>query len=185
MKAATKAKRRKRGRPMMNVAREPSGRVSRSGIDHGPADIIALKARVRHTGLPIDLAKDQKASSFIGYLSLIGPRDGISGNQYDAAVEYRDLRNAYLRAIKAPGAEYDSQVAGASEGEISQAYEDWCDRTIKTYGECRKAIQEAQNASRENLWAALDLVIIQDQRLHHMIGSTRILCNAMAKFFRI
>ncbi|MGB3389468.1 MAG: hypothetical protein WBA88_15955 [Pseudaminobacter sp.] len=146
--------------------------------------MVALKARARHTGLPVEQAKDQKASTFIGYLSLIGPRDGISGDQYDAAIEFRDLRSAYLRAIKAPGAEYEPH-AGGSEGEVSEEYEDWCDRTIKTYGECRKAIQEAQNASRENLWAALDLVVIQDQRLHHMIGATRILCNSLARFFRI
>lgn len=169
----------------MDAAREPSGRVSRSGRDHGEPNVIALKARARHTGLPVDQVRDQKASTFIGYLSLIGPRDGISGDQYDAAIDYLDLRRAYLRAIKAPGAEYEPHIGGSSEGEISEEYEDWCARTIKTHGECRKAIQEAQNASRENLWAALDLVVIQDQRLHHMIGATRILCNALGKFFRI
>lgn len=170
---------------MMDVAREPSGRVSRSGRSHAPADAVAIKARARHTGLKMDQVKDQKAGTFIGYLSLIGPRDGLSGNQYDAAIEYLDLRRAYLRAIKAPGAEYEPNGGGSLDSETSEEYDDWCDRTIKSYGECRKVIQEAQNASRENLWAALDLIVIEDQRLHHMIGATRILCNALAKFFRI
>ena len=68
-KARTAAAKRKakRGRPKMeNAAREPSGRISRSGIDHGPADIVALDARRRHLGVTKDQAKDQRAGSFIG-----------------------------------------------------------------------------------------------------------------------
>jgi len=169
----------------MECAREPSGRVSRSGIDHGPADIVALDARRRQLGISRDQAQDQKAGTFIGYLSLLGRRDGLSEEQYQAAIEYLNLRQSYLRAIGAPGRVLDGK-AGQSSGDVTDAYEEWVFGTKQAYADCRRAIMDAQMANRaENLWAALDLVIIQDQRLHHMIGATRILCNALCHHFRI
>lgn len=169
----------------MDGPREPSGRVSRSGIDHGPADVVALKARARHTGLPTALAKDQKAATFIGYLNLIGPRDGLSVPQYDAAVNFLGLRTAYLRSIKAPGIVMDGDAGGPPSDYISEEYEEWAQDTKEVYKDCRDAIQQAQNENRSsNLWAALDICVIQDQWMHHMIGDVRILCNALSRFFR-
>ena len=163
------------------VAREPSGRISRAA----PADVVALDARRRHLGLTRDQARDQKAGTFIGYLSLIGPRDGLSRIQYDAATNYIGLREAYLRAIGAPGRVIDGD-AGTPVAEVIDAYIDWVIDTKEVYADCRKAIQEAQNESRHaNLWGALDLCIHQDQALHHMIGDLRLLTNALARFFRI
>lgn len=170
---------------MEDVAREPNGRVSRSGIDHGPADIVALDARRRHLGLTKEQAKDQKAGTFIGYLNLIGPRDGLSDDQYEAATNYLGLHNAYLRAIGAPGRVIDGET-GIPVSEVTDAYIDWVIDTKDVYADCRKAIQEAQNESRHaNLWGALDLCILQDQHMHHMIGDLRLVCNALARFFRI
>lgn len=187
-KARTKAAKlkAKRGRPKMeDVAREPSGRVSRSGIDHGPADIVALDARRRHLGLTVEQAKDQKAGSFIGYLNLIGPSDGLSDDQYEAATNYLGLHNAYLRAIGAPGRVLDGET-GIPASEVTDAYIDWVIDTKEVYADCRKAIQESQNEARHaNLWAALDYCIIQDQHIHRMIGDLRILCNCLARFFRV
>lgn len=162
------------------VAREPNGRVSRAA----PADVVALDARRRHLGLTKEQAKDQKAGSFIGYLSLIGPRDGLSGSQYEAATNYLALRQAYLRAINAPGRVIDGVSTAAPD--ITEAYEEWVANTKEVYADCRKAIEEAQNENRRaNLWAALDLCIHQDQTVHHMIGDLRIVCNALARFFRV
>lgn len=169
---------------MEDVAREPNGRVSRSGVDHGPADIVALDARRRHLGLTQEQAKDQKAGTFIGYLNMIGPRDGLSDDQYEAATNYLSLRQAYLRAISAPGRIVDSEGYGIDN--VTEAYEDWVRDTKDAYEACRRAIQDAQTENRgANLWAALDLIVIQDQHMHHMIGDLRILCNALARFFRI
>lgn len=189
MKARTVAAKRraKRGRPMKeNAPREPNGRVSRSGIDHGPADVVALDARRRHLELTKDQAKDQKAGSYIGYLNLLGPRDGLSDGQYEAATNYLGLREAYLRAIGAPGRVVDGEAGGASSSDVSDAYIDWVIDTKEVYADCRKAIQEAQNQHREaNLWAALDLCIIQGHHMPHMVGDLRLVCNALARFFRI
>lgn len=187
-KARTKAAKlkAKRGRPMIEgVAREPSGRVSRSGRDHGPADVVALDARRRHLGLTRDQAKDQKAGSFIGYLNLIGPRDGLSDDQYKAATNYLGLHTAYLRAINAPGRVLDGE-AGTPPAEVTDEYVDWVIDTKEVYADCRRAIQEAQNENRRaNLWGALDICIHQDQHMHHMIGDLRLLTNALARFFRV
>ena len=134
-------------------------------------------------GLSRDQAQDQKAATYIGYLNLIGREEGLSDSQYEAATNYLNLRDAVLRSLKAPGVIYDGD--GCSSGdEITESYEEWVEKTQASYTKCRAVIQEEQNNSRENLWAALDLVVIRDQHLPHMIGATRILCNALGRYFR-
>lgn len=175
--------RRKRGRPKVeNVAREPNGRISRNTNDTNRAGI---KRRAERLGLTVVQARDQKAATFIGYLNLLGRVDGISDDQYEAALKFLDLRRSYLLAIKAPNAERSDEGAGHTSSEISDSYIDWCRDTVEKYEKCKKAIQHAQNYHRENLWAAVDLCLIQGQRMHHMIGDIRTLCNALIMFFRV
>jgi len=187
-KARTKAAKilAKRGRAKVEgVPREPNGRISRSGISHEPADIVALSARRRHMSLSKEQAKDQRAGSFVGYLNMLGKADGLSDDQYEGALSYLGLREAYLRAISAPGRILDGE-AGIPTAEVTEAYEDWVSDTKEIYGECRKMIQQAQNENRcSNLWAALDLCIVQDQHHPHMVGDLRILCNSLARFFKV
>lgn len=172
-----------RGRPKLeNVAREPNGRVSRSPLASNSNEI---GRRADRLGLSADQARDQKAATFIGYLNILGKHDGISNNQYDAALKYMDLRRSYHLAIKAPNAERSDEGTGCHSQEISDSYIDWCRNTIDRHDECRKAIQQAQNQSRCNLWAALDLCFIRDERMLHMIGDIRLLCNALIMFFRV
>lgn len=169
---------------MEGVAREPSGRVSRSGIHHGPADAVAIAARMRHSGLTKALARDQKAATFIGRLSLYGPETGISGRQYDAIVSYLDLRAEYLRSIKAPDAGRDGEAAGGGWAPITAEYEDWVARVAEEYRLCRDAIQQEQNYSRENLWGALDVCVVRGVEAFHLVGALRIVGNALARHFR-
>lgn len=183
----TKAQRlrRKRGRPRTEgVAREPNGRISRSGIPHEPADIVAIEARMRMHGLTPEAAKDQKAATFIGRLSLAGNPDGINTTQYDALVSYRDLNAAHLRAIKAPNAALNNDAVSVFSDPDSPEYVEWVARTRTRWDACRKAVQEEQNYSRENLWGALQLCVIDDQEHYHLIGSLRIAANVLARFFR-
>lgn len=186
-KGAKLRAKRERGRPRdEDAAREPNGRKSRSGIDHGSADVVALDARRRQLGLSEDKAKDQKAGTFIGYLNLLGNLDGLSDDQYEALTNYTNLRNAWLRAIGAPGRQIDREGISASSGEITEAYEEWVSDTKERWADCRKAIQAAQNENRHtNLWAALDLCVHQDQRMYHLIGDLRVVSNSMARFFRV
>lgn len=176
----------KRGRPKMeNAAREPSGRVSRSGISHPPADIVALRARAIRMGLSVEQARDQKAGTFIGALNIIGKAGGLSDDQYEGATRFLELRSSYLMAIKAPSADRDNGTPAGSSGDISENYEKWCKATIERYGECKKAIQTAQNEVRLNLWAALDFCVIKGERQPHMIGDLRVVCNILARFFGV
>jgi hypothetical protein len=126
---------------------------------------------------------DQKAGTFIGYLNLIGSRDGVSDDQYEGAQAFLVFRERYLRAIKSPAAIYDPEATGAG-GEITEAYEDWCRATVKEWSTLRQEIQAEQNYSRDNLWAALQLVVIESRETHHLIGATRILCNVLARHFK-
>jgi hypothetical protein len=183
-KAATRAeKRRRRGRPRIEVEyREPNGRASRASE---PADKLALETRARRLGLTVIQAKDQRAETYIGYLAILGPRDGLSEAQYEAATQYLSLRSDWLMSKKAPNASVNNGTIGMPSDHISDAYIQWCEDVDDRYNDCRKAIQEAQGENRcDNLWAALDLCVIQGQRFDHMIGATRLVCNALVKFFR-
>lgn len=173
----------KRGRPKLDVVyREPNGRASRAP---DPADKLALETRARQLGLTVVQAKDQKAGTFIGYLAMLGPVDGISESQYQAALQYIALRGDYLRSIKAPNAYVDSEGMNGGGDFVSDPYIEWCETTRRTYDEVRKRLQSAQNADRtENYWAALDLCIIRDQHMHHLIGATRCVCNVLARYFQ-
>lgn len=182
---ASKAERlrRKRGRPKVeDVAREPNGRISRSVNDNNTDEIAR---RAERLGLTVVQARDQKAATFIGYLNLLGRVDGISDEQYEAALKFLDLRRSYLLAIKAPNAERSDEGTGNTNSEVSDSYVDWCRETIERHKNCRNAIQTAQNESRQNLWAAADLCLIQGHRMLHMIGDVRTLCNALIQFFRV
>lgn len=184
-KARTKAAKReaKRGRPKKDGLREPNGRLSRSGIDYGTAHIEPVETRARQLGITPEQAMDQKAGSFIGYLNLIGSRDGLSEAQYEGAQQYLRLRQRVARALQSAAAVYDPE-APMGEGVDQDAYEKWCKDVLEEDRTVRKLIQEAQNYSRDNLWAALQYVVIEGQAMHHMIGATRILCNVFARHFK-
>jgi hypothetical protein len=171
----------KRGRPRKEGIREPNGRLSRA--EEPPAK-LALETRARMLGISVVKAQDQKAATFIGYLNIIGASDGLSDPQYAALDKFMEIRRDYLIAIKAPDATARSSATGRSGEAISDEYVKWCQRSVKAFGDARKAIYEGQNQHRtENLWAALDLCVIQSQPLHHMIGTVRTLGNVLAKHF--
>lgn len=192
-KALTKAeklrKKRGRGRPRIEgVAREPNGRISRSGIRHEPADVVALEARRRIWGLTEKEVKDQMAATFVGRLRLLNKRtqgeEGISQAQYDASQSYLALREAYLRAIQAPGRLIDAEGTGATLSE--DEYEDWVRRTKEAWKECSRSIMEAQCFYRhENLFAALDLCVVRDEPHEHLVGSLRTVLNYLARHFKV
>lgn len=175
----------KRGRPRKEGEREPNGRPSRSGIAHEPADRVAIEARMRRLGLNAEDAKNQKAASFIGLLNMRGADDGLSDHQYDAAVAFQELHQAMQRSIQSPGAIYDPQAIGGA-GSDPDAYEKWFKSVNQQYTDAGKAIMEAQFENKaENLLAAVDFVLIRNEPWEHMVGATRIVCNVLARHFKI
>jgi hypothetical protein len=87
------------------------------------------------------------------------------------------------RVLQSPAAIYDPEAIGG-DADDPEAYAAWCKNVLAVDKEIRQQIQEAQNYSRDNLWAALQYVVIEGQHLHNMIGATRILCNVLAKHFK-
>lgn len=126
---------------------------------------------------------DQRAGSFIGYLALLGSRDGLSVAQYEGAQQYLRHRERVARALQSPGAIYDPEAIGG-ENVDPEAYAKWCAGVLAEDKEIREQIQSAQNHSRDNLWAALQYVVVEGHEFHHMIGATRVLCNVLARHFK-
>lgn len=177
-----KGEKREPGRPYNHeaVCRETNGRASRAAE---PADRVALMARARHTGLTLVQAKDQKAENYLGVLNMLGARDGLSDKQYQAALAFRNLYQSYQKTLHSPEAYYDSK-SGVPTEYASKEYIAYCASVKEEYNEARRQIQSEQGVHRhENLWAALDYVILRGEAFPHMVGATRIVCNALARFF--
>lgn len=203
-KAATKAAKRraKRGRPKVEgVAREPNGRISRS---QEPASKLALEARARMFRISVEEAKDQQAGTFLGRLHMAyvrweksqkskksgepQPDESLSTGQYHALLSCQRAHNDFLKATGAPGAQYDPHIGGDGDPDAHAA---WCanarDRWLGKDGRggLKGLIYAAQEQERAlNLWAALDLCVIQEQHLPHMVPALRTLGNALARHFR-
>lgn len=102
----------KTGRPRLAIPhRQPNGQRSRArralaAFCYYPdetereATATAHEARMRQTGLPLELAKLPEAGSAVGRLWIAGD---LTRGQYEAALYFGRARDAYLRALSAPG----------------------------------------------------------------------------------
>jgi|GEM_PF-1653568 len=100
------------------VVREPNGRARRAKYPRDPFPArTALAARVRHHGLSAGQAADPLSATWIGRLAMAGRQaNGISREQYEAAVSFQKIRNDWLKSIEAEGAVYDKiENAGNTE----------------------------------------------------------------------
>jgi hypothetical protein len=190
MKARTKAQKiaAKRGRPKGSIDesiiyRESNGRRHRSV--EAPAK-LATEMRARKLGIPVKDAADPIVGTFIGYLRKLGPRDGLSEQQYQALERYRELRNNWLKSKQMPGAQYDftSGTLDEADPEALERHAEWCDSIHKAHTKAWNAMVEAQMHERtENLYAALDYCIIRGEHHHHMVSATRVLGNVLSRHF--
>lgn len=186
---AAKRRAKKMGRPRKEGEfREPSGRISRS---KEPPAKAATEARARQLGLTVIDAMNPECDTWLGRLHMAyvtwkkrndgkpQPELSISTAQYYAALNYLTIHNNNAKAVQSPGAVYDSVGSWRSTPDDA-AHEDFCRRSITAHANVRTAIQLAQNDTRgANLWAALDLVILRNQELPHMIGDVRMLLTAI------
>ena len=191
MKHKTVAARRKarRGRPPKEgVFREPSGRISRA--DDPPAR-TATEARARQLGLSVIDAMNPECHTWIGRLHMAylawkkrddgkpQPNLSVSTAQYYASLSYLQIHNNNAKAVQSPGAVYD-RVGIWRDQPDDDAHAEFCHRATSALTAVREAIQRAQEDNRtSNLWAALDLVVLRNQELPHMIGDVRILLTAI------
>jgi len=190
-------RRAKVGRPFIEgVAREPNGRISRAITPPEPADKLALTVRARQLGVSVEAARDPRLGTYIGRLSILGVEarggegetrtgsvknaGGISREQYDAAQTFLEVRNNYLRAILSPAAVYDERIA-LTDGETQ---EEAAKRDIARYEAALRAVQAAQLESpTDNLYAALQCLVIEDKELPYMVGTLRLVLNALHRHF--
>lgn len=191
----------KRGRPRIEGAtREPSGRISRR---EEPSK-LALEARARMHKISLEDAKDQQAGSFLGRLHMAyinwdkerrksgsdapQPEMSISTAQYNALLTCQSAHNDYLKATGAPGAQFEPTFGNAADPD---AHAKWSKSAIERWqgatgrGGMRGIVYAAQEQERHlNLWAALDLCVLQEQTHPHMVPAIRVLGNAFARSFR-
>jgi len=177
-----KHKRAARGRPFTpDVAREPNGRISRAKRIREPADRLALSVRARHLGVSVEEARDPRLSTYIGRLYRLGAQaGGLSEEQYDAALAFLEIRNKYLWAIGSPAALHEEGTGVLDD----VGYEEAVKRDRARYGAMLKALQTAQFEHRhDNLFAALQYLVIDDVELPHMLGALRLALNALNNHF--
>lgn len=164
------------------VKRTPSGRRSRASSEY-QENLVPILTRMRMFGLSEVDARDQKASTFIGRLQLTKV---ISQAQYDAAVEFFHVHDAYKRAISAPdGFKSSGGAAGAGESEGHAA---WCRKARQRYDSAIAAVQAEQNLFANRgaaMIAALDYAVLRDEQMWHLVGDCRLALNALAHHFGI
>jgi len=173
---------RRRGRPRLEGRlREPNGRISRA---HNPPALAALQARAFHNGLSLEQARDPRAETYLGRLAIFGRGDGLSRDQYEAGQQFLQLRNDYRRSLLSPGAYYEATGIRLQEDNMAE-YEAWSARVKKRYARVLKAVQEAQiDNGQENLYAALQYVLIDGLELPYLLGAVRLVLNALHRHFR-
>ncbi|MBB4076271.1 hypothetical protein GGR08_000564 [Bartonella fuyuanensis] len=177
--------RKKRGRPIITgKLREPNGRISRAKSLSKSAPQSAIEMRAKHFGLSLKEAKNPLSSSYIGRLCLLGFKEnstGISKEQYDTAQRYLQIRNDYLCAKGLPNGYYDGFTHSTSD---ENAKKQWIQRATEHYEDMQEAIKEAQSLHRQhNFHAALQYLVIEDQPLSTLVGSLRIILDALSKHF--
>lgn len=173
---------RRPGRPRLEgIVREPNGRPSRAKKPREAIDRLAIEMRAKHTGLSEMDAKDPRASTYIGRLFIAGiNKGGISEDQYNAALKFIEVDNNYKKALLSPAAYYD-ELNGSANPDGNEAF---CKRAKKQYLAARGAIQEAQFDNRiDNLYAALQYIVLEDREMPHLVGAVRLVLNALNKHF--
>jgi len=172
----------RRGRPRIEgVAREANGRISRAVNPPEPADKLALEVRAWKTGVSVEEARDPRLATYIGRLARLGAQDGLSARQYEAALIFLEVLNDYRKAIVSPAAIWGDIALTGEEAGLT--IEEATSRAKARYQGAIAAVQEAQAQNpHDNLYAALQYLVIEDRELPAMVGTLRLLLNALAKY---
>lgn len=183
----------RRGPQKREGKREAGGRLSRKPVEKQARDIAkvgadeweamntALMARWRVHGVPMDKLRDQMAGSFVGRLCLTGE---LSHQQYDAAQAYLADRRDYHMAIDAPkqmGAVDLNAVHGRNHHEnVNRSRQ-----SVAKFEAAQVAVRNAQTilGNRGNLYAAIELCVIKEIELSHMVGDVRLVLNALVRHY--
>ena len=144
-----------------------------------PADSVALEARSRQTGLPLDQCKDPRSATFIGRLNMKGE---LSNLQYDALQKFIVLHGEYLRAQDAPNQPKVSDRSTVSGGE-PEDYQEWVSQTKALYRSCIKEIHEGEHTGRLLLWDVISKIALSGDCDDSRIGELRLAANVLVHHF--
>ena len=168
---------RKGGRPRrLDVEREPNGRASRAMIS-ARAYRQTIESRAMRHGLTYDQARDDRAGTVVGRLAI---QELISKDQFRAAQNYLEVRDAYQRAIGAP----QDHRQPPPEQEGSGDYEDFCERAKAIHGRMLDALTDMCIELRTPApMSALDVMVVRDVDMPEMVGDLRLALNCLARHF--
>lgn len=157
---------------------------------------VVVAQRIRMFGLDEWTASHELSGTFLGRLYLLGRKDGgLDRDQFLAARQYLDDRDAYLRAIGRN--EYDRHRPEThGEGD----YEDFCTRAKDRWKLVRDVLRElileqdaaAVEMGRHGMRAvrpgpeiidSLDKILVQDREYWPYVGPMRLALNRLAKFY--
>lgn len=144
------------------IARTASGRISRAAEDPTVTD-VAIEARQRVFGIPVEHAKDQLAGTVLGRLLLAGK---ISAKECGAGYRLAEWHGGMLRAIQAsdPLAKQDRKAgfvwelaADPTKDAQQQDYVDWATRLVARWEVAKDWLgQRGEDAKRETIRVAID-----------------------------
>jgi hypothetical protein len=108
-------------------------------------------------------------------------RGEIDRGQWRAAEWYLGRRADYLRAIGAPDREaYIDVPPGTGDPDRHAA---WASRVMARWAEVMGCIGDASIRHRQPLASALDLILVRQQYLDHMVRPLRIALDALDERF--
>lgn len=189
------------------IGREPNGRASRRVADVASREIrnakdamsVVVAARTRHTGLPEDVvsrnvAGQPNAGTVHGVMTL---RGDLTREQWEAAEWWIGTRTAWLRSIEASGWPRASAMPVAADdppddaappaapppARDADAYLRWCRSIAETWDAVQDCLRDCAVEARSPVQAALDVMLLRNQHMPHMVGDLRLALNAIHRRF--
>lgn len=152
-----------------DALRTDSGQISRA--KENPQQTVLAYRQARY-GLTEAQAKDQRAATELGRLCLSG---AITQAMYDAGVQYLELHDEMLRAIKAPVGLRKTNASGDGGDMVSEDYVTWAIGAVAKW-----KVFEMKG------WPCMQMVVIDDQPTTEGItNELRVALAILAKRFGI
>ena len=177
---------RRRGRKRKIVDRQPNGQPARSKPQHREDVLsIALEARQRVFGVGSETARAMPETTFLVRLFATGE---VSQRQYDAAVQYEEIRRAFVQLHPTRGYPEAGNLDRGGGFDASDGSEpDYVRRFNRVSDQERACRQALYDADKDDARAshAVEHVVMQRFAQPHLVVPLRIGLNALANALNI
>jgi hypothetical protein len=163
-----------------NRNRKARIQVANVATHEPPADQLALERRAAMYGLTKEQAKDQRAATHIGRMTMRGE---LASEQYDGLQRMIALCAQYSQAMSTPGIPRFPKD-GASAGD-AESFERWCKDVRADYRAAVLDITKASNRLKINLWNAFSICALSDQATPFPNGELQVVANVLIDHFGI